>query len=396
MFFPEKIKNIKPGDKVLEIGPGSLPFSRSDVYLDKVFTGAEASAQRGYAKEISYNKPLYTYDGTAFPFKDNEFDYVICSHVLEHVPENELPSFFTEIQRVAKKGYVEFPTIFYELINYQDVHLWLMNYKNGTVYFLDKNIFSSGPVHKIYREMFYSRGGDLQKLFTQYKELFFSAFEWEGNLTWKKVNNIDELVDENDYNTFKRYFALQKPQINRNNQGNMMSILKKLVKRLFASAGLVNSSIHKTAILENKDLIHIAKNAEIKEHVIIKSYDNPVKVGSFSQINAFTVIYGGSGVTIGENVMIAPHCMIAGGNHNYKQTEKPMRFAESISKGPIDIQDNVWIGANCTITDGVTIGNDALIAANSLVNINVAPYDIVSGVPAQVVGNRKKLFSKEG
>jgi galactoside O-acetyltransferase len=48
----------------------------------------------------------------------------------------------------------------------------------------------------------------------------------------------------------------------------------------------------------------------------------------------------------------------------------------------------VWIGANVTITDGVRIGHDAVIGAGSVVTKDVAPFDIVGGVPARVIGSR--------
>ena len=81
--------------------------------------------------------------------------------------------------------------------------------------------------------------------------------------------------------------------------------------------------------------------------------------------------------------------MIAAGNHDYKQTSTPMRFAGTLTRGPITIADDVWVGANCTIADGVTIGTGAVIGANSLVTKDVQPFDIVVGVPAVVVSNRK-------
>ena len=149
--------------------------------------------------------------------------------------------------------------------------------------------------------------------------------------------------------------------------------------------------VSRTAILKSKKLIIIKRRAEIQDYVIIRTYVNPVHIGEYTQINPFTVIYGGSGVFIGNNVMIAPHCMIAAGNHDFKQIEKPMRQAGNISKGPIVIEDGVWIGANCTITDGVTIGHNAVVAANSVVVSDVSPYDIVGGVPAKVISNRKGL-----
>ena len=148
--------------------------------------------------------------------------------------------------------------------------------------------------------------------------------------------------------------------------------------------------VHKTAQLERPELIKIGKGAEIKDYVIIRTYQGLVVIGENTQLNPFTVIYGGNSIHIGNNVMIAPHCMIAAGNHDYVQTDIPMRFAGTVTKGPIVIEDNVWIGANCTITDGVRIGRDAVVAANSLVNKNVDPYAIVGGVPAKVIGSRKR------
>lgn len=154
--------------------------------------------------------------------------------------------------------------------------------------------------------------------------------------------------------------------------------------------------VHKAAQLERRELITIGRNAEIKDYVIIRTYENPVTVGEYSQLNPFTVIYGGTGVRIGNNVMIAPHCMIASGNHDYIQTDVPMRFAGNLTKGPIVIEDNVWIGANSTIADGVRIGRDAVVAANSLVNKDVEPYSIVGGVPAKAIGHRLRGAGAKG
>ena len=49
MFFPERILSIKPGDRVLDVGPGGTPHPRADVLLERNFDQMEAAAQRGYA-----------------------------------------------------------------------------------------------------------------------------------------------------------------------------------------------------------------------------------------------------------------------------------------------------------------------------------------------------------
>lgn len=143
-----------------------------------------------------------------------------------------------------------------------------------------------------------------------------------------------------------------------------------------------------TVRLRGNGIIQIGDNAEIKDYVVIQAARDAVIIGEFTQINAFTVIFGYSEVNIGRNVMIGPHCMISSGNHDFKQTEVPMRFAPALTKGPTIIEDNVWIGSHCVITDGVKIGTEAVVGAGSVVTKDVQPFDIVAGVPARVIGNR--------
>lgn len=231
MFFPDKITSITDKCIVLEVGPGGSPHPRADILLEKVFQEeAETVAQRGYAPEPKLNKKIIYYDGGLFPFDDKEFDYVICTHVLEHVPLEELLVFISELQRVAKAGFIEFPTIFYELINHQNVHLWYMNYRNDTVLFLDKNIFESNYVHKVFREMFYGSDRYMTKAFSRYRELFFTHFEWSGGFNYKIVKNYKELINEEDFNKHKKYFANFKK--GKHLKWSMMDFLKKVAFKL--------------------------------------------------------------------------------------------------------------------------------------------------------------------
>jgi len=149
--------------------------------------------------------------------------------------------------------------------------------------------------------------------------------------------------------------------------------------------------IHESVIMWAPENIEIHETAGIYEYSIIRATNSKVTIGANTQIGPFTVILGGSGVFIDKNVMIAPHCVLAAGRHDYIQLEVPMRFAGSLSKGPIFIEEDVWIGANCTITDGIRIKKGAVVAANSLVNKDVGEFDIVGGTPARILGNRKNL-----
>lgn len=143
-----------------------------------------------------------------------------------------------------------------------------------------------------------------------------------------------------------------------------------------------------SATLYNPARTRIAKTALINHRVVIHAGLAPVSVGANSQVNYNTVILGGSGVTIGEGVMIGPNCTIAAGNHDYHQTRTPMRFAGALSAGPIVIEDGVWIGASVVITDGVRIGRGAVIGAGAVVTRDIPAMAVAAGVPAKVVRYR--------
>jgi len=154
MFFPDRIKNISPTDKVLEIGTGASPYPRSDVFLDKSFDEHEAYKQCGEQEHVQYVKPIYYYDGKTFPFQENEFDYIICSHVLEHVSSEHIHHFISELQRVAKKGYIETPRVFYEYLFNFSVHEWMLNYRNQELVLMSKKEFDFSNINDAYYIMF--------------------------------------------------------------------------------------------------------------------------------------------------------------------------------------------------------------------------------------------------
>lgn len=107
-------------------------------------------------------------------------------------------------------------------------------------------------------------------------------------------------------------------------------------------------------------------------------------------------------ISIGKCCSIATNCSFVLSNHLLDRfTTSPaniMLFAHkqgnltSYSKGDIIIKNDVWIGANCTLIDGITIGNGAVIAAGSVVTKDVPPYAIVGGNPAKLIRDR---FSEE-
>jgi len=191
MFFPERI-HLLASDRVLEVGPGATPHPRSQMFLEKRFEGAEAVRQRGGLPAIELNGPVVYYDGGRFPFRDQEFDYVICSHVLEHVDDVE--AFVRELTRVAARGYLEFPTIYYEYLYNFGEHMNLVAYKDSEILWMPKRettLGDFGPIQQFLR-MTLESGYD--EVLQAMKESFFQGFEWAVQIRTRETNDIGELI----------------------------------------------------------------------------------------------------------------------------------------------------------------------------------------------------------
>lgn len=204
MFFSDRIKSIKPTDRVLEIGPGATPHPRSDIFLELNYEDVnERIAQSGNIGLLRTDREVVYYDGGKFPFKDKEFDYVICSHVLEHVADAD--EFLKELQRVGCKGYLEFPTVYYDyLYNFPEHQLFLFE-KNGVIYWMTKD--ESGLQNYKSIQKFFNISCELKYYNTinTFKNYFFQGFEWEGGIDSQRVNNINEITYTEEQVQLKPY-----------------------------------------------------------------------------------------------------------------------------------------------------------------------------------------------
>lgn len=194
MFFPERIKSIKLGDRVLEVGPGGTPFHRSDVLLEKIFNDDDALIQRGYAASLVTDKTVIYFDGGRFPFANHEFDYVICSHVLEHV--NDVEFFVSELCRVAPAGYLEFPTIYYDFIYNIPKHLQLLlhNESEEIIYYMPKSESGLNVAIDIQEFFFRTTFKGYTSLIQQLKPFMFQGFEWNNTIQAKQAVCLKDLL----------------------------------------------------------------------------------------------------------------------------------------------------------------------------------------------------------
>lgn len=110
-------------------------------------------------------------------------------------------------------------------------------------------------------------------------------------------------------------------------------------------------------------------------------------IGNNVSINKNTVIRGR--FRIGNDCAIAPNCTIIGANHSFQRVDIPIKQQGFSCRGGVIIEDDVWIGANSVVLDGVTIGRGCVIGAGSIVTKSVPPYSIAVGNPCRVIKSRK-------
>lgn len=106
-----------------------------------------------------------------------------------------------------------------------------------------------------------------------------------------------------------------------------------------------------------------------------------IRVGRNVFVNQNCTFYDLGGLDVGDDVMIGPNVNIITAGH---PLEPSQRHAATIGK-PIVLEKNVWIATGATIIGGVTVGENSVVAAGSVVTRNVPPNSLVAGNPARVI-----------
>lgn len=151
----------------------------------------------------------------------------------------------------------------------------------------------------------------------------------------------------------------------------------------------------KVFIDSNVQLLRYPKNISIGDEVVIKegaricscNENAKITIGKRTTIGFNTFIYSSEKIEIGNDCLIAPFVYIVDSDHKASKHQR-INLQGNIT-APIIIENDVWIASNVTILKGVHIGEGAIIAANSVVNKDVLPYEIWGGTPAKKIGNRE-------
>ena len=139
-------------------------------------------------------------------------------------------------------------------------------------------------------------------------------------------------------------------------------------------------------IIQGKNCaMKIGNKVSLADHVHLQVNENSLlKIGDNCQINSYSRIIALNKIEIGNNVAIAQFVSILDHNHAYNFQDNKMRL-DGYDTAPLKIGNNVWIADKCTILKGANIGDNVIIAANTLVNKTVPPNCIIAGIPFKII-----------
>jgi len=112
-----------------------------------------------------------------------------------------------------------------------------------------------------------------------------------------------------------------------------------------------------------------------------------IRLGFRCRVNPYSILYGNGGLTIGDYVRIAAHCVIVPANHGIA-LDGGLIAEQPLSKQGIRIGNDVWLGAGVKVLDGAVIGDGCVVGAGAVVRGELEPYGIYAGVPAKLVRRR--------
>jgi len=216
-----------PEEVVLDIGSGDSPFAPADVICEK-FPWDDTERTQGF----KHDRPLVAGDAEDLPFKDKAFDFIHCSHVLEHVyhPDRAIQ----ELMRVGKRGYIEMPRSFLEKsVKSTAGHFWFVNLTDGRLIFkpkakgiLDTEINS---IHEtilmdkdpLFSAFFYARFYDLLNI----------GLFWKGNIPYSIEGDSRVAAVTSGENFEKATIEPEKGEKKAPPRFTVASVLKNVVRR---------------------------------------------------------------------------------------------------------------------------------------------------------------------
>jgi SAM-dependent methyltransferase len=169
--------DIRPGERVLDVGNGGKPFSHATILVDRFLDVSPTRSER----LVTGNKPFVQADIHDLPFADKSFDYVYCVHVLE-VVENPLKA-CQELMRVGTRGFIETPTACKDILFAwaKGLQKWQVVGIGRTLCFFEYSDRQLDGIRSpVWRELVFSRRHNVfQEIFYNNEDVFNVMFMWK-------------------------------------------------------------------------------------------------------------------------------------------------------------------------------------------------------------------------
>jgi ubiquinone/menaquinone biosynthesis C-methylase UbiE len=166
---------IRGDERVLDIGGGATPFSRADVVTEAFIDDDTHRIGQPIRKDRKYVKCF----AERLPFEDREFDVAISRHVFEHAVEPEAAC--REMARVARRGYIETPSLWSEYFYGYPPHRWLISVEDGVLVFR-RRPFVRSPFLNCLRWMEYRDADFSFRWNLEFRNLITTQYPWEGEI----------------------------------------------------------------------------------------------------------------------------------------------------------------------------------------------------------------------
>lgn len=187
---------IPSGASVLDVGSGHNPHPRATIITDK-FT--DSNYHRASDIKVLKHQKFVEASGESLPFKDKEFDYVICCHVVEHVDDPAI--FLSELSRVGKAGYLEAPSLFGEYLIPKESHQWVLLEIEDKLVIVNKERLGMKNSHglgEVFLEYLPSSSLGFKIMQRTHQQILAVKHEWRGS--------IDYIIEPPD-EILRQYFS---------------------------------------------------------------------------------------------------------------------------------------------------------------------------------------------